>query len=119
MKKLRATAMLLILVLTTSPALAAICATSCATQSVLSSLQSSDMTEMQNCHEDSMNNKRTKSGTEHKSCAMGAACFFGQLITQIDSISKYVFADSTKSSFLKFVPFEKSIDLSPPLKPPA
>lgn len=125
MKPFRAIAMFLILVLASSPALAAICATSCASQTIMSSVHSDDMSGMKNCHEDSMNkNKSTpnsehKSNNEHKSCAMGAGCHFTQLTSPADLSSKYVFADSTTISFPRFTPFEKSIDLSPPLKPPA
>ena len=119
MKFIRSIAMMLVLVLASSPALAAICATACAAQSAMSSLQSNDVSEMQHCHEGSMDAHTNNSDTEHKSCAMGAACHFTQVISEADSFSKYVFADSTSTSFPKFVPFEKSIDLSPPLKPPA
>lgn len=111
--------MILILALASSPALAAVCATSCASQAVMSALHPSDMSGMKNCHEGSMNKDKSKSNIEHKSCAMGAGCSFTQVIPPIDASSKSVFADSHAISFPRFVPSEKSIDLSPPLKPPA
>jgi|LNFM01.1.fsa_nt_gb hypothetical protein len=125
MRTIRAIAVFLILVLASSPALAAICATSCASQTVMSSMHLDDMSGMKNCHEVLMNKNKSKADTEHKSnndhntCAMGAGCHFTQLTPPIDLSSKYVFTDLTSISFPRFVPSEKSIDLSPPLKPPA
>lgn len=119
MKFFRAIAMVLVLALASSPALAAICATSCASQAVMSMMHPDDMSGMVNCHEGSMNKDKNKASTEHKSCAMGAGCHFTQVTPPIDSSSKHAFADSIVISFPRFVPSEKSIDLSPPLKPPA
>ena len=119
MKYLRSIAAVLILVLASSPALAAICAMACASQPASTALHANDMSEMQHCHEGSTSTDTSKSSDEHKSCVMGAACHFTQVLSPFDSLSRYVFADSTSVSFPKFVPFEKSIDLSPPLKPPA
>lgn len=124
MKFIRTIAMILVLVLASSPALAAICATSCASQSTISSMNADNMSGMKHCHEDSVNkdSKRSsteQSNTEHKSCAMGAGCHFTQVTTPIDLLSKHVFADVATISFPRFVSTAKSIDLSPPLKPPA
>lgn len=119
MKFFRSIAVMLILVLASTPTLAAICATSCASESAMTSLSSGDMSEMQHCHEDSKDTHTNKPSTEYKSCSMGATCHFTQVISEFDSLSRYVFADLTSKSFPKFVPLEKSIDLSPPLKPPA
>ena len=110
--------MTLILVLVSSPALAAICATSCASESVMSSLHD-DMSKMQHCHEDSKSKDTNKSDVEQKSCAMGAGCHFTQVVFPFDALSKYIYTDSSTVSFPKFVPSGKSTDLSPPLKPPA
>lgn len=118
MKSFRSIAMILILAMASSPALAAICATSCASHSVMSSMHANDMSEMKNCHEGSMGKEKHKSSTEHKSCAMGAGCQFTQ-VTPIESPAKYTFAASAAIAFPSFVPSEKSVDLSPPLKPPA
>jgi hypothetical protein len=118
MKYFRATAMVLILALTSSLALADICATSCASHSIISSMHSEDMAGMKNCHEGSMNKEKSKANTEHKSCAMGAGCQFTQ-VTPIVLPAQYVFTASASIAFPSFVPFEKSVDPSPPLKPPA
>jgi hypothetical protein len=119
MRFFRSIAAILILALVTTPALAAICATSCASQSILSVIQSDDnMSDMINCHDSSMKKSQTKSSSEHKPCAMGAGCHFTQA-TPADTASKYAFTDSTSASFPRFTPSEKSVDLSPPLKPPA
>ena len=119
MKFFRAIAMVLILALASSPALAAICATSCASQSMMTSMHANDMAGMKNCHEGSMSKDQNKSKTEHKSCAMGVSCHFSQVTPPFDASSKVVFVDSSTVSFPKFVLSSKSIDLSPPLKPPA
>ncbi|PPC91439.1 MAG: hypothetical protein CTY35_13595, partial [Methylotenera sp.] len=111
MKLFRTIAMFLILALATSPALAAICATSCASHSVMSSMHSDDMAGMKNCHESSMSKDKHKSNTQHKSCAMGAGCQFTQ-VTPIVSPAKYVFTASAAIAFPSFVPSEKSVDLS-------
>jgi len=119
MKFCRAIAMILILALASGSALAAVCATSCASQALMSSLHLDNMAGMKNCHEGSMSKEKSKSSTEHRSCAMGAGCNFTQVTPLIDSSTKSVFADSAAISFPRLVPSEKSIDLSPPLKPPA
>lgn len=119
MKLFRATAMILILALVSSPVLAAVCATSCVSHAVMSSIQVDDMAGMKNCHQGSMNKDKDKPSSEHKSCAMSAGCNFTQITPPIDTFSKTVFVDSTSVSFPKFVPSAKSADLSPPLKPPA
>jgi hypothetical protein len=117
MKSFRAIAMILILALASSPALAAICATSCASHSIMSSMHADDMSGMKNCHESSMKKDKQQSN-QHKSCAMGAGCNFTQVTSPITS-QKLVFLDTLRASFPSFVPSEKSVDLSPPLKPPA
>ena len=119
MKLFRAIAMILILALATSPTLAAVCGTSCTSQAIMSSMHADNMSGMKNCHEASMNKDKNKTHTDHKSCAMGASCNFTQVTSPVDVSTKDVFAISTEISFPKFVPSEKSIDLSPPLKPPA
>ena len=119
MKFFRAIAMILILVLASSPALPAICATSCASPSMMTSMHVNDMAGMKNCHEGSINKDQSKSKAEHKSCAMGASCHFTQVTPPMNSSSKPAFVDSATVSFPRFVLSTKSIDLSPPLKPPA
>ena len=119
MKLFRSIAMILILALASGPALAAVCATSCASQALMSSLHTDNMSGMKNCHEASMNKDKNKTHTEQKSCAMGAGCNFTQVTPPVDLSTKDIFAVSMAISFPSFVPSEKSIDLSPPLKPPA
>ncbi|MEO7343983.1 MAG: hypothetical protein ABIU85_04015 [Methylotenera sp.] len=111
-----------------SPALAANCALSCTSKIVMSALSPDDMSTMKNCHEasndksstlkDSTRNHTNQSDANHQSCTMGAGCHFSQA-TPTDSSSKYAFIASTIISFPKFDSNEKSVDLSPPLKPPA
>lgn len=115
----RAIAMVLILALASSPALAAHCATSFASESLMTAMHSDgDMSGMTHCQYSAMKKNQSKSSAEHKPCAMGAGCHFAQA-TPVDSFSKYVFMDATQQSFPRFTPSEKSVDLSPPLKPPA
>ncbi|MBX9677026.1 MAG: hypothetical protein K2V71_10535 [Methylotenera sp.] len=119
MKLFRTIAIFLILALTTSPALAAHCATSFASESLMTAMHSEgDMSGMMHCQDSAMKKNQSKSSAEHKPCAMGVGCHFAQA-TPVDSFSKYVFIDSAQQSFPRFTPSEKSIDLSPPLKPPA
>jgi hypothetical protein len=118
MRSIHAIAIILILTLASSPALAAICATSCASHSIISSMHVEDMSGMKNCHEGSMKKDKQKSN-EHKSCAMGAGCNFTQVTSPIIASLKLVFDDTVRTSFPSFVPSDKSVDLSPPLKPPA
>lgn len=117
MKALRTIIMILIIVLISSPALASICATSFVAQSVMSSLHPDDMSEMKNCHEGPAN--KNKPSTKHQSCAMGSGCHFTQVTSPTDLSSKSILANSNSISFPRFVSLLKSVDLSPPLKPPA
>lgn len=118
MKFFRSIAVILILVLGSSPALAAICATSCASNSIMSSMHAAEMAGMENCHENQVKETQHKPMNEHKSCSMGSGCHFSQ-ITPIQSPTKNFFVSITVIKFLSFTPSEKSVDLSPPLKPPA
>jgi hypothetical protein len=121
MKLFRTMTIMLIFALATGPALAAVCAVSCASKSIMTTVNADHMPTMMNCHEGATHKESTssdKSGTEYKSCSMGAGCHFAQA-TPVNSASKYVFINATSVSFPRFDPSEKSIDLSPPLKPPA
>lgn len=111
--------MVLMLALASSPALAAVCATSCASQALVSSLHSDIMAGMKNCNESSMNKDKSTSNAEHKSCTMGAGCHFTQLTSPTALSTNLKLVDSTSITFPKFLSSAKSIDLSPPLKPPA
>lgn len=70
------------------------------------------------CHESAVKNDQTKSNAEHKSCTIGIGCHFAQALP-IETILKSAFSDSARVPFPRFTPSEKTIDLSPPLKPPA
>jgi hypothetical protein len=119
MRFFRSITLVLIFALVTTPALASICATKCASQSVFTTMQPDHlMSDMTHCHDDSMKKDQSKTDTEHKSCAMGAGCHYTQ-ITPVDLSLKYTFNSVTGNAFPRFTPSEKSVDLSPPLKPPA
>lgn len=119
MKYFRAIAVILILALAATPALAAYCATSFASSSVMTSLVNGDGgADTVHCHDDSMNKADAKTHSAHKPCPMGACCHFAQA-TAIHTLLKHNFNASNKQFFVYFTPFDNSIDLSPPLKPPA
>jgi hypothetical protein len=109
--------MILIFALASGPTLAAVCATSCASDTVVSAMHSSEMSGMK-CHEDTQNKPSPHSDAGHKSCVMSAGCHFSQL-TPIESSAKLFFTDVNAISFPSFTTSGKSVDISPPLKPPA
>ena len=109
---------MLILVIAASPALAAVCVTSCATKSIMSTVNADDMSNMPHCNKGSMDKGKLKPAIEHKSCSMGIGCNFSQA-TPIVFPEKFVHIDLPSISFLSFNASAKSADLSPPLKPPA
>ena len=115
---IRLISVILMLAIATSPAFAANCVTLCASQSVISSLHSDDMASMPNCHHSDMKKHASKSNVDHKSCAMGIGCNFA-VVAPIDLSSKFALIDFPAVSFPRFNSPEKSVDLSPPLKPPA
>ena len=135
MKYIRILTVYLIMSSAISPALAANCATSCTSKTVMSTLISSsisainpdDMSAMVNCHKDLSAKEATsiyptdgqhdKSDSHHQSCSM-TGCHFSQA-TPADTLFKHVFIAAISVSFPSFDSTEKSIDLSPPLKPPA
>lgn len=111
--------MLLILVLVTTPVLAAFCATSCASEPVMKSMKfSTAVTDSEHCHEKSSEKNQEKLNLDHKSCVMGFACYCSQVISYADNLSKYVIFDLGISEFPKYVPFDNSIGAPPPTKPP-
>lgn len=119
MKLFRAITMVLILALASSPALAFHCATLFASDSVMTALHPDiAMSGMKHCQEEGVKKDHTESDNDLKPCAMGAGCHFTQA-TPVSFTSKHLYLDLTKQSFPLFTPSEKSVDLSPPLKPPA
>ncbi len=120
MKQFRSIGVMLILVLASSPLLAAICAASCASQSATSfSLNATNMDEVQHCHEGAGSKDENTSNTEHKSCVMGAACHFAQVISDVDPLSKYAYVDTASVLFATLASSDKSVNSAPPVKPPA
>lgn len=117
LRYIRSISVILILAIAISPAFAANCVASCATKSIMTAVNTEDMSSMPNCHK-AMEKEKSKLNIEHKSCSMGAGCNFSQA-TPIDLSSKFVFIDLTSISFPRFNSSEKSADLSPPIKPPA
>jgi len=115
MKYMRSIAVMLVFVLAASPALAAVCAISCASASV----RANGFFGLQSCHEVAQNKDKSTSTNKHQSCVMGAACQFAQVISDDDALSKYVYADTTAALFSKLACSDKSVECPPPLKPPA
>lgn len=131
MKYIRILTVFLMMTLAISPALAANCAATCASKTVMSILsQGNDakMATMMHCHENltskavannhHSDNHHDKSDVSHQTCSMGAGCHFAQA-TPTNTNFKHVFATASIVLFPSFDSTEKSVDLSPPLKPPA
>lgn len=131
MKYLRILTVFLIMTLAINPVLAANCATTCVSKTVMSTISKgddADMSTMMHCHENltsktSANNQHSdshhdKSDASHQTCPMGAGCHFAQA-TPTNTNFKNMLVTASAVSFLSFDSTEKSINLSPPLKPPA
>ena len=114
----RLISVLMILAIATSPALAANCVTSCASKLFMTAVNDVDMSNMPNCHNDTMKKDQFLPNIGHKSCSMGTGCNFSQAIP-IDLSSKFTLNNLTSASFTTFKSTEKSADLLPPVKPPA
>jgi len=117
-KYFRAISVILVLALVAGPVFASVCATSCAGKKMMAAADVTHMSSMANCHEGSMSKGKTKSAPVEKSCNMGAGCNFSQAVS-VDSSSKFTLDNISALSFPHFISSEKSVDLSPPLKPPA
>ncbi len=131
MKYIRILTFFLMMTLAISPVLAANCAATCASKTVMSTISNgndADMSTMMHCHEnliskDVANNHHSdshhdKSDASHQTCPMGAGCHFAQATPNNTNV-KHVLVTASAVSFLSFDSTEKSVDLSPPLKPPA
>jgi C1A family cysteine protease len=121
MKFPRIIAAVLIMIMTSSPVLAADCAVACATgsmmtQKVAANNDSSTMS-MSNCHMATHEQNKNKTSGEHKDCAM-AGCNLAQTTPAPYSVRAF-FPEQPISSYPSFDQAEASVDLSPPLKPPA
>lgn len=131
MKYIRILTVFLLMTLAISPVLAANCAATCASKTVMSTISNgndADMSTMMHCHENltskpaadnhHSDSHHDKSDASHKSCPMGVGCHFAQA-TPTNTNIKHVLVTVSVVSFPSFDSTEKSVDLSPPLKPPA
>jgi hypothetical protein len=121
MKFPRIIAAVLIMIMVSSPVLAADCAVACATgsmmtQKVAANNDSSKMS-MSDCHMASHEQNKNKTPSEHKDCAM-AGCNLTQTTSAPYSV-RVLFPEQPISFYPGFDQTEASVDLSPPLKPPA
>src|SRR3989338_4335658 len=127
MKLLRAIATVLIFVMASGPALATVCATSCAAgammNSVASAQQDTSSTVGDHCHNGAADSSKHQPGkhqsnSEHKGCTMAAGCQFSLAVLLVPS-SQPSFVDFTSTTLPRFDPSAVIPDLPPPLKPPA
>ncbi|MBC7697046.1 MAG: hypothetical protein H7Z70_01625 [Bacteroidia bacterium] len=127
MKYIRILTVFLMMTLAISPVLAANCAATCASKTVMSTISNgndADMSTMMHCHKNltsktaANNQHHDKSDASHQTCPMGAGCHFAQA-TPTNTNIKHVLVTASAVSFPSFDSTEKSVDLSPPLKPPA
>ena len=117
-KYIRLIVVILILALATTPALAINCIGSCASNSVISGEYSVKKAAMKNCHDNSVRKSKQNPSAEHKSCSMGTGCNLTQ-VTSFELYGNNIFTTYSKATFSSFTFSNKSLDLSPPLKPPA
>jgi uncharacterized protein involved in copper resistance len=111
---------IMILVLASSPAMAAYCTTACMQaqeSAAMSTAQDAEMMDMEHCDHQSMQHTEKKNNTSsHDHCSM-AGChatplaYFPVVPTQ--------FHDLSALEHLQFVPTAFSADTPPPIKPPA
>ena len=123
MKFVRIITLMLILMIAFGPALASNCASSCASHNVMKLMKSQTMAKMAHCHEaknthSDSSNQHNNMDTTHQTCTMGAGCNFSQVLPVVADV-KYSSLIISDIAFSKLTPLEKSVDLSPPLKPPA
>lgn len=110
MKLTRLLAFALMLLIATTPAVAAVCALQCAGEEVQAA-----MMDMPGCHEHEQNTDQ--SDQQHKHCNM-AGCHFSPVALP-DMKSQHDFLFPAESSFLRYHPSAFSAELAPPIKPPA
>lgn len=121
MKFIRIIAALLIMVMATTPAMAAVCAIQCADMgadmAAAKVMMDKAMMDMPDCHEHSPVPDTDQASHNHKSCNM-AGCHIVQVTPLLDR-DKPVFAVVTDTAFQQADSQAISADLSPPIKPPA
>lgn len=140
MKYLRTIATFLILVMASSPVLAAVCSISCAAESLAANMSApanviaSDSSTMtaDHCHHgvadagkhesskltsDNPASDKHQSNAEHKGCTMAGGCHFAQAapISPILLLS----VNYTSVTLPHFTPISFVADVPPPIKPPA
>jgi hypothetical protein len=118
---LRSIVVYLILALASSPALAAYCATACATDSINITVLVDNFCSPLSSHDNQSSETpaQSESSKEDLPCAMGAGCCHLFQATPATVSKEHVALDEVKSRFHRYTPSEKSAVLSPPLKPPA
>ena len=110
---------ILILVLATSPAMAAYCTAACAhaqESAAMSTSQDAEMMDMDHCDHPSMQHTEKKNANSHDQCGM-AGCHATPL-AYFPAVSP-LFHDLSALEHLQFVPVVFSADTPPPTKPPA
>lgn len=125
MKFIRTIAALLIMVMATTPAMAAACAIQCADMSADMSadraaakvMVNKVMMEMPDCHEQPSVPDTDQTSHNHNSCDM-AGCHIVQMAPLLD-LDKPVFSVVADTAFPRADSQVISADLSPPIKPPA
>ncbi|HEX5538265.1 MAG TPA: hypothetical protein VFX01_00625 [Methylophilaceae bacterium] len=124
MKLARLLAIVLILVLSSSPAMAAMCAAKCAGGALMSALHEPDSAagntatahceHMQDAHDKSTQHQQHAA---HKSCSM-AGCHFSVAVPLLPP-AQFAAVQFDNSALPYFGPFAVSAELPPPIKPPA
>jgi hypothetical protein len=121
MKFARIIAAALILTLVSAPALAAVCATSCAAGSTINLVTSAhhDDAAMDHCNmsQSGKNDTGKHQPDEHKDCMM-AGCHFS-VAASLLPLAQLQVIDFTSTTLPGFDPSAVFADLPPPIKPPA
>ena len=137
MKFSKIIAVLLVCILAISPALAAVCATSCAATETKTSIKPSNehcrmmavMNQHENANKQSLQKLALQADTQHHpqnnphktnnhaSCGM-AGCNTAQILPLL-SAEKVYFAQASSVVLTSYNNFGISADISPPIKPPA
>jgi len=118
MKLIRIIASFLIMVMASSPALAAACSSSCAYQDAASNMAAvSDMgtMDMSHCEQHKEDQNQAPSDTPHSSMA---GCHF-VVAAQMSSVPSIATPDFSIVVLPRFISTAISADTSPPIKPPA
>src|SRR3989344_3361246 len=129
MKFVRTIAAVLILAMASGPALAAVCAISCAAademmNSVASVHQNASAMTGDHCHRSATDSnkqepdKHQQSDSENKSCIMAAGCHSPVAVPLVSPLQLPI-VDFTSTIHPCFNPSVVCADLPPPLKPPA